>query len=259
MKNQTEIIELPEVAKSAIESYQKLELGGNQVECPYYMNIKRHKDLRSMVGKGTAEEIVMESKIWEKLKGISFDKMSEAEIRQFLIERGLGIDCSAFVVHVLDAWFRSVKKKHIWSCLKIHSPSFLHKIAYKLKPVEKLGADVLTSEINCERIELNDVKPGDLVRSKWKRRNAHHVLIVSKVEKENGVLKRIEYVESTPFYGDKNGVLFGEIEITDSSKPLQDQNWLTKDENGVNFTYEGFLEQVEDNGLRRLRCMKNIY
>lgn len=250
---------LPENAQKIIDQYFHLKLDGKEVACPYFINLKRKKDLRAMMGKGTPEEIEMEAKIWEKVKGVEFENMNESEIRKFLMERGIGIDCSGFVVHVLNNWYKAETGKSIWPKMKIYNKSIAYRIAYFLKPVEKLGAEIITGELNADKIEISDVKPGDLIRSKWSRPNAHHVMMISKVDRDDsGKVTELEYVNSTEQYGDANGVRYGKIRIKDEFKPLQDQEWLDYDENGINPAYEGFLYEVEDNGLRRVRAIKNL-
>lgn len=250
---------LPESAQKVVDRYLNLQLGGKSVIAPYYINIQRKKDLRALVGKGTPEEMEMEAKIWEKLKGVNFSEMSEFDIRNFLMQRGIGIDCSGFIMHVINSWYKAERGKTIWGKMKPYTRSLLHKLAYKLKPVEKLGAEIITNENNAIKININDVLPGDVIRSKWKRKNAHHILLVSKVTyDENSNVSEIEYVNSTEQYGDNNGVRSGKIVIKDPNLPLEKQKWIDSDENGVNHTYEGFLFNVEDNGLRRIKAMQEI-
>jgi hypothetical protein len=255
----THTLEIPLVAQEAISKYKNLKLGSKSVQCPYFINAKRKKDLRALVGKGTPEEIVMEAKIWEKLTGQNFEKMSETEIKTFLTNKGLGIDCSGFVVHVLDSWYQSKHQKHIWSELKLVQGGLLSNIRYKLRPVENLGANTLTSEVNSIEIEINEVKPGDVIRSKWKKVGTHHIQLVTKVEyRENETVSQIEYTHATPYYGETSGVRVGQIKILDPQKPLFDQEWTEKDEHGVNFSFEGFMTQFEDNGLRRIKPMMDL-
>jgi hypothetical protein len=196
----------------------------------------------------------MESKIWEKLKGINLDEMTPSQIREFLIERGIGIDCSGFVTYILDSMSINSNGKHIWTKLKDNKNGFYAKVRYMLRPVEQLGADVITNEVNCIKISINDVKPGDLIRSKARRSKGDHIMIVTEVNRdENNNVTSIVYTHSTPNYGDKNGVKTGEIKIIDLNKPLHEQQWLETDDTGVVPTLEGFMIDVEDNGLRRLK------
>jgi len=251
---------LPESPKELISRYEHLELGGKKIRCPYFMNLKRAKDLRAMVGKGTPSEIEMEAKIWEKLKGVDFSKMSNKDIREFLISRGIGVDCSGFVMHILNYWNVQELGVPIWSKFKLpNQKGFIRNLMYRLKPVEKLGAEIITNSTNSKKIEINEVKPGDVVRLKWKKKNSHHILLIEEVHRdENDKVKLIKYVHSIPFYGDDSGIKRGEIEITDINKPLEKQHWLETDENGVNHVLEGYLIQLKDNGLRRIKALEGL-
>ena len=251
-------LKAPQTVFDEIDKYRKLQLGNKEVVCPYYINLKRAKDLRAMVGKGTVDEIVQEAKIWEKLKGVNFNEMSESEIREFLMNRGIGIDCSGFILQVLNAYYKSKTGKNIWKKFKPFNRSFMGRIGFLLKPVEKLGAEIMSNEENAVPVKTKDVKPLDVIRMKWKKKNSHHILLIVGVEKnDKDEVTKIEYAHSIPKFGDKSGVKFGEIEITDQEKDLKDQNWLEEDENGVKHTYEGYMIQVEDNGIRRLGALRN--
>lgn len=253
---------LPKQVQQFIKRYENLELGGKKVIAPYFINHTKQKDLRAMVGKGTPEEIEIEAKIWEKLKGINFTSMSNKEIRKFLQERGLGIDCSGFVAHVLGFWYKLEAKKSLWTKLKPLKKGalgFFSTIAYRLKPVQNLGVISLTSNINSETVSINQVLPGDIIRSGWKKKNSFHIFLVEKVElNDSGKVQTIFYVNSTHHYGDSNGIRHGKINIIDATKPLHEQEWDDDDENGVNFSLEGYLQDLEYNGLRRLYPMEEI-
>ena len=132
--------QLHKTTQKIIAHYQNLDLGGKKVCTPYYINTSRSKDLRVMVGKGTPEEIEMEARIWEKVKGVDFSLMSNLEIKQFLTGRGIGIDCSGFIVHVLNVYYQEVFKKPLWKCLKIPVKTVFSKLKYFLRPIEHLGA-----------------------------------------------------------------------------------------------------------------------
>lgn len=240
--------------KQRIENYKQLHFGNKKVVTPYFINDKRRKDLRAMVGKGTPEEITMEAKIWEKLKGVSLDQLSSEDIKEFLTARGLGIDCSGFIVHILDSYYKKTKNNHIWNYLKIPNTNLISKVRYYLRPVEQLGAEVITNLDNCYEVDIKDIKPGDLIRSKTKKNNGHHIMIITEVERNShGDIINIEYTHSTPHYQKDNGVKTGLIEIIDQNKPLEFQNWKEIDLSGVNHTLEGYLTNVEDNGIRRLK------
>lgn len=252
------IKEIDSFAKEIIHTYMNLKVDGKTIQTPYFINSNRTKDLRAMVGKGTPDEIIMEAKIWEKLKGVDFDSMTKEEIKAFLIDRGIGIDCSGFIVHVLDYWFKSKNRKHIWNKFNIGSKSLFNILKYKLRPAEKLGADLITNAKNCTAIELKDIMPGDLIRSKSIKINGDHIMIIYSTEYEGDNLKKIIYAHSTPNFDEENGVKFGVIEITNINEPLENQNWLEVDKQGNTPTLEGYKINIEDNGIRRLKFIQEL-
>lgn len=244
-------------AKAVIKSYFELPLGGKKVPCPYYMNLKHERaGLRVMIGKGTAEEIVHEVLVWAQLKGILLSKMSVQEIRGFMIKKGIGIDCSGFAAYVLDAQLRKLGKGRLWRNLEYRNNSLYSKFRRFLRPVENIGANLLTSELNCVPIaDFDEIKPGDMIRAKGKIQNAHHVAVITDVFfNSNGKINSFEYVHSHRFYEDENGVRKGKVTISNPKKSLKDQEW--HDEiNGRNYMLEDLLVDYKDNGIRRLKAL----
>lgn len=244
------------IIQSKIDEYSKLEIGEAQVCTPYFINDKRRKDLRAMVGKGTPEEIIMESRIWEKLKGAKFHEMTSSEIKQFLTDRGLGIDCSGFIVHILDAYTLEKKRRHVWNFLKIPNSGFISTLRYFLRPVEQLGASIITNSDNAFEVSLKDVKVMDLIRSKSLKLHGDHIMIITKViYDENDIPIELEYTHSTPHYGNQNGIKTGVIRIIDINGPLEMQEWLEKDDSGICHTLEGYRTDLGDSGIRRLKFL----
>jgi hypothetical protein len=99
---------------------------------------------------------------------------------------------------------------------------------------------------------MNKILPGDFIRAKGKVKNSHHILLITKVIKHDGFVIEVEYVHSSKNYEEENGVKFGRIQIIDLSKPLEKQNWL-EIKRGKNYTYEGYVNGLQDNGIRRLK------
>ncbi len=252
------VLEINNSVLNTINKYKNLSLGDKSVQTPYFINSLRKKDLRAMIGKGTPDEIITEARIWEKLKGKNFNKMSVEEIKLFLIERGLGVDCSGFIVHVLNDWYKSKHNRSVWHKFKV-SNSLRSRLRYFLRPAENLGAETLTNLNNCDSVLLKDVMVGDLIRSKSPKLKANHIMIVTKVEKDNDKLISIEYTHSSPYFGLNNGVKSGLIKVTNLDKGLEDQEWLELDHNNECPTKEGFMFELKDNGIRRLKFFKEIY
>lgn len=251
-------------AEEVIISYMELPLGGKKVTTPYYMNLKKERaGLRVMIGKGTDEEIVHETKVWAQLKGIDLGALDKNQIREFMVKKGIGIDCSGLITYILDAELASRGKSRLKSILKYPNNGFFVKFRRWLRPVENIGANNLTSEGNCIKIEdLNDIEPGDLIRAKGKQKNSHHVAIITEVEKREKMKKndtnhqvvKFKYVHAHRYYEKENGVRVGVVEITDLKKQLKDQKWMDHHKDR-NYMLEDLLLDYEDNGIRRLKVL----
>jgi len=191
--------------------------------------------------------------IWGKIKGIDFFQKTPMEIKSFLKETGIGVDCSGFIVHIINVIYQEKYNKNVWDKIIVPQKNIFDKIRYLLRPAENIGANILTDENNSFSVELRKVLPGDLIRSKGKRIGTHHAMIITHVfySQENPIM--IRYSHSSPYYGENNGVKFGEIEILDLDNPLEEQNWLEFDKEKVNHTKEGYLKNTKDNGIRRLK------
>lgn len=213
---------LPPHEKETVEKYLHIKFGPYVLPCPYYMNKIGERFLSPVLaGKGTPEEIENElSKYYKKHGHLLKDETDALSTIKLL---NLGIDCSGLVVNVLGI---GVKTRY---------RNFYTKLKALLRPRAHISADLLTGELNSDAIELSQVKPGDLIR-----RGRNHVMLVEWVDG-----KKFGYVSSStrPFWG----VQRGEIEILDSKKPLENQNWRVEDD------LEMYKRCGEDKGIRRLR------
>src|SRR5688572_2012122 len=105
----TKLEKVPHQLQNEIGKYFILQLGGKKVPCPYYINTKVVAgNLRVMSGKGTAEEIELETKIWAKVKGFDLETATVEDVRRFMTNMHIGVDCSGFVVNVLDIFMRKI-------------------------------------------------------------------------------------------------------------------------------------------------------
>lgn len=246
-----------QTALDIINEYAELDLGkGIKVKCPYFKNYKKNSGmkLRSLSGKGTPEEIVMETKIHAHLSGFSWQTASRKEIRKFMEKRDIGIDCSGFIVWIFYFWFKKDYGINFFSnTRKQFRDKFLKWIRILLRPSQNIDANDLTSNRLALRItDFQDVEPGDIIRS----RKGKHVIFITKVlYSPEGKVKRIHYVHSTPSYGKDNGIHEGEILTVADSADLKKQWWKEQDKNQKNWTYEGFLKDDGYNGIYRLRLL----
>src|SRR3990167_11032347 len=113
---------IPEEAQAIIESYKRLRIRDDKtVRCPYYRNPRSGRErwgLNAYSGKGSPDEIEQELRIIEKLEGKEFDKLPEEMIRDIMQKRHLGVECSGFLAHILDAWTNETRGKRIYQLLK---------------------------------------------------------------------------------------------------------------------------------------------
>jgi hypothetical protein len=253
------VLSIPLYAQEMIDEFMAIRLGGKKVVCPYYRNTSKERaGLRALIGKGDPGEIEKEVLVWAKLKDFDLKKANVKQIREFMVANHIGIECSGFVVHVLNFWLKNEEKQPLIKYLTFQNNSIIDKIRRFLRPVENIGANILTNEDNCEKIEkINDVLPGDLIRSKGKIKNAHHVLLITKVIKENDKVKEIEFAHSGETHDEYSGVRVEKIRITNPRGSLLKQDWDVI-VNGMS-QLDGYKIQSEDNGIRRLKNIKFEY
>jgi hypothetical protein len=248
---------LSQAALEVIKKYSELDILGKKVCTPYFINSnKKRAELRVMAGKGAPEEIIHEVKVWAQVKGFDLARAKEDQIREFMMDLGIGIDCSGFVVHVLNAELKRRKLGPLWNYLAFSNNSFFMKIRRMLRPLENIGANTLTNETNTTKIsDLNNIKPADLIRLVGNKNNEYHVAIITEVEHDdNGKIKSFKYANSNRKYEDQNGVRIGTVKITDPKDELKDQKWID-DYKGKNYFYDDLMKNYEQNGIRRLKVL----
>ncbi len=244
-----------------LNEYFSIDFYGVKVRVPYFINTKKRKDLRSLVGKGSKDEIYLETKVWAQVKHMNLKTMNEDEIRNLMLDVGIGIDCSGFVLHALKKFYKKNYKKNIFKLLNYKNKSLRARLARFFRPIENVGANCLTSELNCKIVSIHDLRPGDLLRGVGKQKNAYHVAIVSKVEFIDKVdlknlsknrIKSIEYIHSHRGYGKENGVRKGNVIITHPKKGFLNQKWTEVHTDGKNYLLDDLTFKPEDSGFRRL-------
>jgi len=249
------IYEIDPSAKKIIDWYANLNIGNKKVTCPYYRNIPHVRaELRSLVGKGTPDEIETETVIFSKLRGFSLTKHSIPEIREFMRSQGIGIDCSGFVSHIYDSWLRHKKNRPLQNFIKFDTKNLYQKFTRFLRPIEHTNVFTLTSPANSQKIDYQDSMPGDMIKMHGLKHGLHIALIYKIQKEEDNKLRKIYYVESSPYYREANGIRFGEIDITSNSKELEQQDWdlnLAGASSGQKFTLQAYLKEIEDNGIFR--------
>jgi len=260
-------------AEKTIHDYLNLPFSNiSGVRCPYFNNARlgQRGQLKVLVGKGTPEEIVEETKIISiQYKKDVFDKNGifnahidhpaeheQAEcIRQFMVDNNLGVDCSGFATNVLQQHFKETRNIDLAKKLFVTSKkNLLRWIISRLRPVEQISVTVYANDKNTMIIDdLKMIQPADLIilLKTGPNKNHNHILLVEE-EKEN----EIKYVHARVWssegkYG--HGVSQGTITITNPEKGLLEQVWEEKEKTNEN--NETYLEakQAETLEIRRIK------
>jgi hypothetical protein len=233
-------------AEKVINHYLNLPFSDKHgIRCPYFNNAKlgQRGQLKALIGKGTPTEIVEEAKILsvQYKQNIANPEITADDIRKFLIEHNLGVDCSGFITNVMQAELadRGVNLvTQIFITPKIH---IFRWLISKLRPVEQISVQVLANEKNTKAINnLADIKAGDMIMilKTGPKKTRDHILLVTRIDTDKISYAHARAWSSEGRYG--HGVSVGTITIINPAKVLLDQLW---EEKGMkNENNETFLE-----------------
>lgn len=229
-----------------IDRYFELKINGAEVRCPYFINLGGYLKDAVHAGKGSPEEI-------EALVNSMTKESDPVKLRRLMNENGIGVECSGFIYNVYDYWLRKEEKGTLADYLP--AVNILNPRKYlsrRFKPKNSMGADEFTRPPFSDAINIRNVEPGDLIRT----RNGRHVLLIVEVEYENDVPRRLFYAQSNRYTDDakkdeKNGVRKGVIEL-DETLDLGKARWIdTIDSYFDDYTFKGFRELMNRNGIFR--------
>lgn len=238
-------------AQKILHEYFNLPFPGlDGVRCPYFNNarLRQRAQLRVLVGKGTPKEIVEEAQIislqyhaglFDKtgaccLHGEHEHKVAPDEIRKFLVDNNLGVECSGFVTHILRVHFKETKNVDIAKKFyKVSASNFLRFLISKLRPIENISVKTYADDRNTKVVDsMKEMQVGDVVVLLGIKtdRGRNHILLVTK--KEEG---KIGYVHARTWvsegkYG--HGVAEGVIDIIKPAGGLLEQNWVELGKSG---------------------------
>ncbi len=237
---------LSQHAFRVMNGYVELPFPNKKVNCPYFNN-KRHQihgSLRVHIGKGSPDDIIEEAIIEALKRKINLNDLTEEETKKFLVDNNLGVDCSALVYHVLQQEVKNKKCHNLANCITfpdIKNP--IRKLIARIRNVENTSVSVLAHGKNSQKININKIKPGDLIvmLETGHDHKMNHVMLIFKTETFDGQTKKIYYVHSFHWSSEgkyNHGVRKGTIEIIDDSEDLLNQKWTENEkENENNETY----------------------
>ncbi len=173
-----------------MQAYEKflLPLGGKLIPTPYRINIPYQADRRKY-GKSDPQTLVSDTIQIAKEQNFDLGKASIEEIRKFMEQNMLGIDCSGIAYHVLDYLLKKSGKR---SMLDNGFPK-----------ASATNVAILTSDQFSTPIEMGNTQPGDLIKLNSKK--ASHILII--LETGNNII----YAHSSGITN-PTGVHTGQIE-----------------------------------------------
>ena len=268
---------LSQPALAVIQSYLHLPIPGHDISCPYYNNRRQHVRgaLRVMVGKGSVKDIVGETKILLLKEKLDLNKLSDEQLKQFLVDRHVGTDCSALAYYVLDAELRAQKKSGLRTHVRWQNGNPWRRLMRKLRPVENTNVDTLADDRNSIRVELKDIQSGDLIimQGFGPNHDRDHVLVVHQTEPllrkegytppkaEGGVVDSmvVHYTHALQWLSDgkyNHGVRQGKIEIVDTHKSLLDQLWTEQNVTGESNETWRHAKDAGRLEIRRLRALQ---
>lgn len=263
---------LSTTAQKILNEYFSLPFPGvTNVRCPYFNNarLRQRAQLRVLVGKGVPKDIVEEAQIisLQYHEGL-FDKMGTCclhgekgcenasdEVRKFLIDHNLGIECSGFVTQVLRAHFKEEKNIDIArKFYKVPAHNFFRFLISKLRPIENISVRTYVDDRNTTTVDsIKDLQAGDVIVLLGIKtdKGRNHILLVT--DNTNG---KIKYAHARAWHSEGkygHGVAVGEINIVKQAGGLVEQNWIELGKNGnENETFQEVLmaEKVE---MRRVK------
>lgn len=156
-------------SKILVEAYDQfmLPLGGKKVPTPYRRNEigSFQKIGPEFQGKSSPEVLTQTTKRLAQEQNFDLNKASIEEIRQFMIQNKLGIDCSGFAYRVMNYFLKKIKNKT------------LEEIG--LPHVGRTNVAKLTDLEFCREINIEDTQPGDMIKMN-SAGDVLHILIILK-------------------------------------------------------------------------------
>lgn len=252
-------------AQTIIQNYLHLPFPGRNISCPYYNN-RRHAirgALRVLIGKGSVDDIMDETMILSLKHKIDLGVLTDEQLKQFLVDHHVGIDCSALAYYILDAELRAKKlggiKRHLSFPTTVNP---LRVLLRNLRTVENTSVDVLSVPKTSVEVPLSAVQPGDMIIMKQTGRDhtMNHVLVVHAVEYDDASLPTsISYTHTLQWSTDgkyRHGVRQGRIVLTDLTKSLLEQSWEEQQKTGDSNETLQHAKLAQELTIKRLHALQ---
>ncbi len=225
-------------ALDTIDQYLHFKVGGGECAVPYFNNKRtaQRAALRALVGKGSPKELFDEVEIKTLQNKTLLSAFTDETLKKFMVDEGLGIDCSGLAYYILDAESRARGKGPLDRHLTFgHARGLIKYIATKLNPVKNADVLAFVADKNSAAIGLASVQPGDFIAMTGADSECNHIITIHQADYQNFMPIAIHYTHSIALpedgqYG--HGVRQGRIEILDPSKDILDQTWIENERTG---------------------------
>lgn len=246
-----------------IDQYRNFHIGNAICSIPYFNNriVSKRAGLRANIGKGSPRDIFEEVEQIIRLQKIDLNSLDGEHLKKILVDNNIGIDCSGFAYYILNEESMFLGKGTLDKHLHFpYSKGIFGKIKSMLRPVENTGVNTFAHSKNSKKIEIKDVKVGDIItilRNEDEQvRNIirNHILIITQIEYQNFLPITLHYAHSIAWptdgeYG--HGIHTGKIDILDINKNILDQRWIENEKIGdENYTHSSAKSSTVE--LRRL-------
>ncbi len=233
---------LPSRVIRLLDHYLCLKLGHQCVPCPYWADdLIHHRFPTPGGGKGTPEEIETLTHNLAKKSHLDLSNLSVSDIRRFMRRQHLGVDCSGFAYHLLNAFDQAQSRQGLAGKLTLTpGGNPLNQDRYRI------DADYFTRSENSYPINsITASKPGDLIRMI----RGKHLLVILEVKPD-----QITYAHSSNLTK-TTGVHLATIKLINPEKDLSSQKWHELTRKGENFGQKYFKPSQGD-AVFRLKIWK---
>lgn len=238
------MIDKSRVLEKLYYEYTHLNLGGKKIHCPYWSNQPPTLSYGPYKGKGTPTQIVKATIKLAQKHNLDLNRLSSSDIKKFMENCQIGVDCSGFVYHMLDVLAKERGKKGIFNFVE----------GIKGRGVRKVNAFCLTNDKNSQEIKtVREIQIGDMIRTY----GGKHVMVVLRIKRDSGgEPKEVVYAHSSKT-SSQTGVHLSSFKVKKLDGGLEEQEWLEKAKNGKNFFRQSFKQNKGD-GLRRLKIFASF-
>ncbi len=256
---------LSDKALVVINQYTNFSIGNARCSIPYFNN--RHSgaraSLRANIGKGSPKDIFDEVESISILEKINVGSLDSITFKKFLVDHNIGIDCSGFAYHILNAENEAREKGTLDKHLSFpFCTGLLGKIRCKLRSIENAGVSTFAHDKNSRVLNLTQAEPGDIItmmsyKDGNDKQQLDHILIIHQIEYQNFMPVTLHYMNAIAWptdgeYG--HGVREGRIEIVNPIKPLTEQRWI-ENEKADSENYTLARATASKTELRRLNWL----